>query len=106
MYDLRKFYIDGEWVEPHAKRELDIINPATEAVIGTVALGSLEDIDVAVKAARRAFETFSQTSREDRIALIGAILGAYQARFADVCNAISDEMGAPMKLCQQAQAAV
>lgn len=105
MYDLKKFYIDGAWVEPLSKREQDIINPATEEVIGKVALGSAEDVDAAVAAARRAFETYSQTSREERIALIGSILTAYQARFGDVCTAISDEMGAPMKLCQQAQAA-
>ncbi len=106
MYDLTKFYIDGAWVEPRSKRELDVINPATEKAIGKVALGTAEDVDAAVAAARRAFETYSQTSREERIALIGAILAAYQARFADVCTAISDEMGAPMKLCQEAQAAV
>ena len=106
MYDLTKFYIDGAWVEPRSKRVIDVINPATEKAIGKVALGAAEDVDAAVAAARRAFETYSQTSREERIALIGAILAAYQARFADVCTAISDEMGAPMKLCQEAQAAV
>jgi len=106
MYDLRKFYIDGAWVEPRSKRALDIVNPATEEVIGQVALGSSDDVDVAVSAARRAFETYSLTTREERLALIGSILAAYQARFGEVCTAISDEMGAPMKLCQQAQAAV
>ncbi|MCC6668038.1 MAG: aldehyde dehydrogenase family protein [Polyangiaceae bacterium] len=106
MYDLSKFYIDGTWVEARSRRELDVINPATEEVIGKVALGTPEDVDAAVAAARRAFETYSQTSREERLALLGSILTAYQARFADVCTAISDEMGAPMKLCNQAQAAV
>ena len=106
MYDLSKFYIDGTWVEVRSRRELDVINPATEEVIGKVALGTPEDVDAAVAAARRAFETYSQTSREERLALLGSILTAYQARFADVCTAISDEMGAPMKLCNQAQAAV
>jgi len=106
MYDLSKFYIDGTWVEARSRRELDVINPATEEVIGKVALGTPEDVDAAVAAARRAFETYSQTSREERLALIGSILAAYQARFADVCTAISDEMGAPIKLCNQAQAAV
>ena len=106
MYDLTKFYIDGAWVAPKAKRDLDVINPATEEVIGKVALGGPEDVDAAVAAARRAFETFSQTTREERIALLGSVLAAYQARFAEVCTAISDEMGAPMKLCRDAQAAV
>src|SRR3954466_14753672 len=102
MYDLTKFYVDGAWVEPKSKRQLDVVNPATEEVIGKVALGSSEDVDAAVAAARRAFETYSLTTREERIALIGSILAAYQARFADVCTAISDEMGAPMTLCKQA----
>lgn len=106
MYDLKKLYIDGAWVEPRTKREMDVVNPATEEVIGKVALGSAEDVDAAVVAARRAFETYSQTTREERVALLGKVLAAYQARFADVCTAISDEMGAPMKLCQEAQAAV
>ena len=106
MYDLTKFYIDGAWVAPRTKRDLDVTNPATEEVIGKVALGGPEDVDAAVAAARRAFETFSQTTREERIALLGSVLSHYQARFADVCTAISDEMGAPMKLCRDAQAAV
>src|ERR1700724_3426972 len=99
MYDLTKFYIDGAWVAPQTRRDLDVINPATEEVIGKVALGGPGDVDAAVAAARRAFETFSQTTREQRIALLGSVLAAYQARFADVCTAISDEIGAPMTLC-------
>jgi aldehyde dehydrogenase (NAD+) len=106
MYDLTKFYIDGAWVAPRTKGELDVVNPATEEVIGKVALGGPEDVDAAVTAARRAFETFSLTTREERIALLGSVLAQYQARFADVCTAISDEMGAPIKLCRDAQAAV
>jgi aldehyde dehydrogenase (NAD+) len=105
MYDSTRFFIDGAWVAPRGKRELDVVNPATEEVIGKVALGSAEDVDAAVAAARRAFETYSQTTRQQRIALLGAILAAYQARYADVCTAVSNEMGAPMKLCQDAQAA-
>ncbi len=105
-YDLTQFYIDGAWVAPRARRELDVVNPATEEVIGKVALGGPEDVDAAVAAARRAFETFSQTTREQRILLLGSVLANYQARFADVCTAISDEMGAPMTLCRDAQAAM
>src|SRR5450755_3683410 len=89
MYDLTKFYIDGAWVAPRTKRELDVVNPATEEVIGKVALGGPEDVDAAVVAARRAFETYSQTTREERLALLGSILATYQARFADVCTTIS-----------------
>jgi len=105
-YDLTKLYIDGVWVAPRVKRELDVVNPATEEVIGKVALGGPVDVDAAVAAAQRAFETFSLTTREQRIALLSSVLATYQARFDDVCTAISDEMGAPMKLCREAQAAV
>src|SRR6187431_893646 len=105
MYDFRKFFINGAWVSPAGRRELDVINPATEQPVGKILLGTAEDVDAAVKAARAAFETFSQTSREERLALLERIINAYKARMKDVAVAISDEMGAPMKLALQAQAA-
>jgi aldehyde dehydrogenase (NAD+) len=104
MYDFRKFFINGAWVAPAGRRELDVINPATEQPVGKILLGTAEDVDAAVKAARAAFETFSQTSREERIALLERIIKVYQSRMKDVAVAISDEMGAPMKLALNAQA--
>ena len=105
MYDFRKFFINGAWVSPAGRRELDVINPATEAAVGKILLGTAEDVDAAVKAARAAFETFSQTSREERIALLERIIKVYQgAHAATSRDAISDEMGAPMKLALKAQA--
>ena len=104
MYDFRKFFIDGAWVSPAGRRELDVINPATEQPVGKILLGTAEDVDAAVKAARAAFETFSQTSREERVALLERIIKVYKARMKDVAVAISDEMGAPMKLALHAQA--
>jgi hypothetical protein len=105
MYDFRKFFIDGAWVSPAGRRELDVINPATEQPVGKILLGTADDVDAAVKAARAAFETFAQTSREERVALLERIISAYKARLKDVAVAISDEMGAPMKLALNAQAA-
>lgn len=105
MYDFRKFYINGEWVSPPGRSELDVINPATEQPVGRILLGTAEDVDVAVRAARAAFETFSQTTREERVALLERIIEAYRARLRDIAVAISDEMGAPMKLALNAQAA-
>src|SRR5262245_14267946 len=105
MYDFRKFFINGAWVSPAGRRELDVINPATEQAVGKILLGTAEDVDAAVKAARAAFETFAQTSREERVALLERIINAYKARMKDVAVAISDEMGAPMKLALHAQAA-
>ena len=104
MYDYRKFFINGAWISPPGRREHEVINPATEQPIGKILLGTADDVDAAVKAARAAFETFSQTSREERVALLERIIQAYQARIKDVAVAISDEMGAPMKLALHAQA--
>jgi acyl-CoA reductase-like NAD-dependent aldehyde dehydrogenase len=96
MRDYRKFYIDGQWVDPAQPRTLDVINPATEAVAGVISLGSKADVDRAVAAAQRAFESFSRTTREERIALLERIIAAYQARLDDMAKAISEEMGAPL----------
>lgn len=104
MYEFKRFYIDGAWVSPPGRRELAVINPATEQQIGKIILGTADDVDVAVKAARTAFETYSQTSREERVALLERIIKVYQARMKDVALAISDEMGAPMKFALHAQA--
>jgi aldehyde dehydrogenase (NAD+) len=101
-----KFYIDGKWVDPIAPKSLDVINPATEAVCGHISAGTAADVDVAVKAARKAFETFSKTSREERIELLQRVLAEYQKRFGDIANAITEEMGAPASLAQRAQAPI
>ncbi len=106
MRDYLKFYIDGQWVEAKSDKTVDVINPATEAVAGRVTLGSVEDVDLAVRAARKAFATFSQTSREERIDLLERIISEYQKRFEDMAKAITEEMGAPAWLAQRAQAAM
>ncbi len=106
MRDYLKFYIDGEWVDPATPRKLAVVNPATEEVCGHVSAGSAADVDKAVKAARKAFETYSLTSREERIDLLERILAEYQKRFGDIAQAITEEMGAPASLAQRAQAPI
>ncbi|THD81878.1 MAG: aldehyde dehydrogenase family protein [Phenylobacterium sp.] len=103
MREYLKFYIDGQWVEPAEKKTLDVINPATEAVCGKIALGNAKDVDKAVKAAKAAFDSWSQTSREERIEVLGRILAEYQKRFGDLVTAVTEEMGAPASLAQRAQ---
>ena len=71
MVNRMQFYIDGAWVDPVVKKSTPVVNPATEEAMYEVALGSKADLDKAVAAAKRAFETFSQTSREERVALLG-----------------------------------
>ena len=105
MREMLQFYIDGKWVDPITPNPLDVINPATEEVCGQISLGSAADVDIAVAAAKRAFETYSQTSREERIDLLQAILDEYVKRFDDVAEAIMDEMGAPWEVATKAQAA-
>src|SRR5471030_2754028 len=105
MRDYMKFYIDGQWVDPVTPKSLDVINPANEEVCGHISAGSAADVDKAVKAARKAFETYSLTSREERIDLLQRILAEYQKRFGEIANAITEEMGAPASLAQRAQAA-
>ncbi len=101
---LTQFYINGTWVKPEGHHLLEVINPANEEPVGEIALGSQADVDKAVAAAKAAFETYSQTSREERIALFEKILGAYQAHYAEMAEAIQTEMGAPKKWAELAQA--
>jgi aldehyde dehydrogenase (NAD+) len=103
MREYLKFYIDGEWVDPVEKKTLDVENPATEQVAGKIAVGSAKDVDKAVKAAKKAFPSWSRTSREERIEVLGRILAEYQKRFGDLATAVTEEMGAPASLAQRAQ---
>ena len=104
MIDHLKFYIDGAWVDPVAARTLDVINPATEQAVARISLGGAEDVDRAVKAAQRAFISFSRTSRQERIDLLEAILAEYVRRQDEMALAITTEMGAPAALARNAQA--
>ena len=105
MLEKLQFYIDGQWVDPVEPRTLDVVNPATEEAYGRISIGSAADVEKAVAAAKRAFETFSQTTREERIDLLQAILTEFNKRHDEVAEAIMDEMGAPWGLAKNAQAA-
>jgi aldehyde dehydrogenase (NAD+) len=98
-----KFYIDGRWVDPVEPATLDVENPATEEVSGKISLGSAADVDNAVTAARKAFHGWSQSSREERLDLMQAILAEYQNRAGDLAAAVTEEMGAPASLASGPQ---
>jgi len=104
MKDLRKFYINGEWVDPQGSEEMDVINPATESAFGVITLGSAADVDRAVTAAVAAFPDYSQTSKAERLALLERLLEIYNERFEEMAQAISTEMGAPISMARDAQA--
>jgi len=106
MKDLRKFYINGEWVEPESSREMDVINPATEAKFATITLGTVGDVDRAVAAAKAAFPAYSRTSKEQRLVLLNRLLEIYTQRFEEMAQAITTEMGAPISMSREAQADV
>jgi aldehyde dehydrogenase (NAD+) len=96
MREYRKFYVDGAWIGPTVGHSFEVINPATEAVVGVISLGDRIDVDRAVAAARRAFDVYSRSSREERLALLQRIIEVYTRRMDDVAQAITEEMGAPL----------
>ena len=98
MRSYTQFYIDGQWVDPTTPKTAEVINPATEEVSGEISLGSPADVDKAVAAARRAFESYSQLSVKDRLDLLEAIQDQYLKREAELGEAIMVEMGAPTAL--------
>jgi aldehyde dehydrogenase (NAD+) len=105
MQHERQFYIDGAWVDPVEPRLLDVIDPSTEEAFTQIAIGGAADVDRAVAAARKAFVSFSRTSRAERLDLLRSILAAYKARYADIAAALSQEMGAPLAFALSDQAA-
>ncbi|CAH2797006.1 MAG: Aldehyde dehydrogenase (EC [uncultured Paraburkholderia sp.] len=106
MSNALKFYIDGAWVAPSGEARLAVVDPCTEEPFAEIALGNADDVNRAVTAARRAFPSFSLTSPAERIALIRRVLDAYMARYDDMADVISREIGAPKKLSHAWQAAL
>jgi aldehyde dehydrogenase (NAD+) len=103
MKNIAKFYIDGEWSTPHSDQSFPVLNPATEQQIGSIFLGDQIDVDVAVAAAKKAFVSYSQTSKAERLVLLEALMDETKARFEDLAQAMSQEMGAPITLSREAQ---
>ncbi len=99
-----RFYIDGAWVEPSTSTTLDVVNPATEEVIGSIAMGAQADVNRAVAAAKAAFETYSRTNVDDRVKLLDRIIEVYGTRMGELGEAVGSEMGAPPALAAGAQA--
>src|SRR5271156_3559884 len=104
MKNCRQFYIDGKWVDPVIVHDFSVINPATEEPIATISLGASADVDRAVAAAKKAFESYSETTPQDRLALLTRIAEVYQSRMDEMAETISQEMGAPVGLARAAQA--
>jgi aldehyde dehydrogenase (NAD+) len=103
MKDCRRFYIDGKWVNPAKGQAFEVINPATEEPIAMISLGSASDIDKAVAAAKRAFESYSETTVEMRLTWLRQIIEIYKAKSEEMAEIISQEMGCPISLSRAAQ---
>ncbi|MEK5428619.1 aldehyde dehydrogenase family protein [Cytobacillus sp. FSL R7-0680] len=97
MRNYTKHYINGEWVTSTGSKTIDVINPATEEVMGKISSGTEEDLDKAVAAAKAAFPSFSQTSVEERIELLERICQEYEKRKDDIIEVITEELGSPVK---------
>ncbi len=104
MKDCRQFYIDGKWVSPTEPHDFTVTNPATEEPIATISLGSAVDVDKAVAAAKKAFESYAETTVDERSALLQRIVEVYKSHLDEMAATISLEMGAPISLSRAAQA--
>ena len=106
LADKRKFYINGEWVDPAKPNDLEVIDPSTEEAVAIISLGDQADTDAAVAAAKAALPAWSATPPAERLAHVEKILEIYGRRAADMAEAISHEMGAPedMSLSDQVAA--
>ena len=104
MVDPRNFYINGEWVAPLKALDHAVIDPSTEQPFATISLGSKDDCDRAVAAAKAAFPRWAITPPAERRELVERILDQYEKRKEEMAQAISQEMGAPIDLARNAQA--
>ena len=104
MENLQKFYIGGRWIDPVSDAVMPVLNPATEQRIGTVALGNGADVDKAVAAAKSAFDTYSQTGKAERLALLTRLREVTEDRLEDLAQAMRMEMGAPITMAREVQA--
>jgi aldehyde dehydrogenase (NAD+) len=103
MIDKKKFYINGEWVEPHIPNDHKVIDPSNEEPYVTISLGGKEDTNKAVLAAKNSFNTWKNSSKEERLTLLEKLLKIYISRSDEMTKAISIELGAPMDWASSAQ---
>ena len=101
--EINKFYINGKWVTPNGSEKIDIYNPATEEKVGQVISGTEDDVNAAVTAANNAFAVAANLSLTERKTILQEILDGMMERKSDLAQAISEEMGAPLKMASSAQ---
>ncbi len=104
MENKKNFYINGKWVTPKSKEEIKVIDPATEENCAVITLGNKDDVNDAVNAAKKAYNSWAFSSKEERIKLLEKLYENYKKRWADIANAITTEMGAPKDFATKLQA--
>ena len=105
MLDKKNFYINGQWIKPNSSDEIKVIDPSNEEPCAEISLGGKKDIDKAVGAAKKAFQTWAFTKKEERLELLEKLYVIYKKRWAEMAKLITMEMGAPMKFSTEMQAA-
>ena len=103
MLEKKNFYINGEWVAPKNKKDIFVINPATEKSCAVISLGGRDDINDAVLAAKQAFKSWGFSTKKDRISLLEEFYSLYKKRWNDITDAIIQEMGAPKDFASKLQ---
>ncbi|MAC77131.1 MAG: aldehyde dehydrogenase family protein [Rhodobacteraceae bacterium] len=103
MIEKRQFYINGQWVDPVAPKDHQVIDPSTEEPCAVISLGDQADTDAAVAAAKAALPGWMATPAAERIALVEKLLEIYQERLEELAQATSVEMGAPIDMARQQQ---
>ncbi len=104
MNNRSEIYVDGNWVASSGTENIDVINPSTEEIIGSTPAGTKEDVDLAVKAAKEAFQGWSETSLEERLSYIENLAAKLGERSAEIGELISQEVGMPGKMSMMIQA--
>ncbi len=104
MLDKKNFYINGKWVKSSKTNDFEVINPSNEEPFAIISLGSKEDTDAAVKAAKNAFIEWKETSKSEKIKLLEKLLKIYKKRFNEMSEAMSMEMGSPIDFAKSAHA--
>ncbi|HZG28785.1 MAG TPA: aldehyde dehydrogenase family protein [Ensifer sp.] len=104
MQKLDQFFIDGRWVKAQGEGRHPVVDPATEEVIGHIAMANAEDVNAAVAAARAAFDEWQMTPKSERLALLHRLLELYNAHYEEVAELMTREMGTPLHFSRSAQA--
>jgi len=96
MHTRDQLYINGKWVQPMGTGSIDVINPATEEIIGKIPVGSADDVDKAASAARIAFDSWAKSSIEERINILNALSNALKEKGESIAQTITAEVGTPI----------